>query len=296
MKSEKKISDDLFRGITLERFLNHNGKIISANQPVLTFENRAFRYGDSIFESIRVANGKIKFLDQHIKRLIGGLRYLKMENRQEFSVNLIGKQIIELAQKNNIKTDARVRFTVFRSNGGLYTPETNSVSYLIEIERLEEKGYILNKKGYAVDIYTDIKKGLNKLSNLKSGNALTYVLAGIYKTNHQLNDCILLNETGNIAEAISSNVFIVKEKVIFTPPLNEGCVDGIMRNHVIKIAKEFDMTVYETPIPPGFLNEADEVFLSNAINGIKWVGAYQKKRYYNNTSKLLAEKLSENEN
>lgn len=294
MKVQKKKPDeDLFKELAeAKAYLNLNGKILAANEPVLLSVNRAFRYGDALFETIRIAKGRILFLNEHLKRISNGMRFLKMENRQEFSVRLIGQQMVELASKNNIKTDGRLRLTIFRNYDGLYTPEVNSVSYLIEAEKIKEQGFILNQKGYSIDIFTEVKKSQNKLSNIKSANALIYVLAGIHKKENQLDDCIILNEPGNIAEAISSNVFVVKDGIIFTPPLNESCVDGIMRQQIIRLAKANDLIVYETPIPPDFLYEADELFLTNAIQGIRWVGAFNIRRYYNNTSKVLTEILN----
>jgi len=291
---KEKPEEDLFKELSaVKTYLNLNGKILSTSEPVLLYANRAFRYGDALFETIRIAKGKILFLNEHLKRLSAGIKFLKMENRQELSVRLIGQQMSELASMNSIKTDGRIRLTIFRNYDGLYTPEVNSVSYLIEAEKIKEEGFILNSKGFSIDIFAEVKKNKSKLSNIKSANALIYVLAGIYKKENQLGDCIILNESGNIAEAISSNVFVVKDKTIFTPPLNEACVDGIMRKQIIQLAKANNLTIYETLIPPDFLYEADELFLTNTISGIRWVGAFKIRRYYNNTSKLLIEKLNE---
>lgn len=289
---EKPSSDDLFKKLSGKTFINLNGKIFPADEPLLAFTNRGFRYGDGLFETIRVANGKILFLSEHIKRLVNGMRFLKMENRQEFTAAFLGRQMADLAVKNNIKTDGRIRLTVFRNQNGHYTPENNSVSSLIEIEKIQEKGYVLNPKGYSIDFFTEIKKSHNKLSNIKSANALIYVLAGIYKNEKRFDDCIILNESGNIAESVSSNIFVVKDQVVFTPPLSEACVDGVMRQRVIKILKESKFTVYETPLLPDFLNTAEEVFFTNAIQGIRWAVAFKTVRYYNNTAKLLVEKLN----
>lgn len=292
-EQDKALSNDLFKELSVKAYLNLNGKTIPADEPSLLSSNRSFRYGDALFETIRIANGKILFLAEHIKRLTNSMRFLKMENRQEFSVGLLGQQMADLSLKNGIKTDGRIRLTVFRNQNGQYTPEINSVSYLIEVEKINEKGFVLNPKGYSIDIFSELRKSHNKLSNIKSANALIYVLAGIYKKEKMLDDCIILNESGGISEAISSNIFAVKDKTVFTPPLNEACIDGIMRQKVIKIAKECKLTVYETPLLPDFLQEADEVFFTNAIQGIRWAMAFKIRRYYNNTSKLLLEKLNE---
>jgi 4-amino-4-deoxychorismate lyase len=151
----------------------------------------------------------------------------------------------------------------------------------------------LNEKGWQIDIFEDHRKTLNKLSSLKSTNSLPYILAGIYKKEKKLDECIILNELGNISEAITSNIFIVYNGVFYTPSLNKGCIGGIMRKVIIDMVKEGGREVQECPLNPNALLRADEVFLTNSINGIRWVNAYRMKRYFNKASKLLVEQLND---
>lgn len=273
-------------------YINFNGKINPADEPLFTANNRSFRYGDALFETIRITNEKIPFIEKHIERLMNGMKFLKMEIPSAYSANYFNQQIVELAKINNIPKEARVRLTVFRNNGGYYTPLTNEVSFLIEVENINETGYLLNKEGYKIDVFQDLKKYQNSLASLKSANALIYVLAGIFKEQNQLDECIILNHQGNVAEAISSNVFAVKNGVLYTPPLSEACINGIMRQEIINIAKENRIAVYENPIALNVLLNADELFLTNAINGIRWVGTYKAKKYTNTTSALLVQLLN----
>jgi branched-chain amino acid aminotransferase len=271
----------------------YNGHIISLYEPSLPFSNRAFRYGDSLFESIRVCNGKIMFLKDHLTRLKLGMTVLRMNVPAEFNYENVDGAIKLLLVKNRIGRNARIRLTVFRNEGGFYAPETNDISFLIEAENIDAEGYVLNQKGLWVDIYADIKKQINKLSNIKSGNALHFVMAGLAKTSMKLDECLLVNENGNIIEAISSNLFIVKNGCMYTAPLNEGCVDGIMRKQILKLAAVNKVLTFEMPLTINSLMNGDELFLTSSIRGIRWVGQYKTKFYTNKMSVFFTEKLNE---
>ena len=277
----------------MQQFVNNNGVFVEANKPVITHHNRAFCYGDALFETIRIINNKPQFLKEHIQRLHKGMNILKMDIDSNISEQYFDKAIKELISKNEIGTDGRVRLTVYRNEGGLYTPETNSVSFLIEITPLEETGYILNNKGYTVDLFTEFNKHKTVLSTIKSANSAIYVLAGLYKKSKNLDDCLLVNDKGHIIESISSNIFAVKNGVLYTTPISDGCVEGVMRKKIIEVAAKNRIAVQEVSILQNILLSSDELFLTNSIRGIRWVVAYKQKRYFNNTSKILTEKLNE---
>jgi len=277
----------------MQQFINHNGTHFPSDQPLFSVNNRAFRYGDAVFETIRIANYNPQFLKEHIQRLFIGMSVLKMQANLFFNETFFEQAILELARKNGISSDGRVRLTIYRNSGGLYAPDDNTVSYLIECSTMGTIGYALNAKGYTVDLYTELKKSQSPLSSIKSANCAIYVMAGIYKKMNSLDECILVNDKGAITEAISSNIFAVKNGVLYTSPIADGCVDGVMRKKIIEIAQANRIAVYELSIMQNVLLGADELFLTNAINGINWVVAYKQKRYFNNTSKKLVEKLNE---
>ncbi len=277
----------------MEQYINNNGKLLSEDEPVVKAGNRSFRYGDGLFETIRITYNRPQFLAEHLKRLFNGMKVLKMEINPDFTESFFEKAIMELAEKNSITSDGRVRLSIYRNEGGFYAPETNSVSYLIEATPMEEVGYVLNQKGYTVDLFNDFKKQQNTLSSIKSANSLVYVLAGITKRQMQLDECIILNDKSHIIETISSNIFAVKNGVLYTPPVSDGCVDGVMRKKIIEIAQANKIAVYEISVMQNVLLGADELFLTNSFNGIRWVVAYKQKRYFNNTSKKLIEKLNQ---
>lgn len=277
----------------MDSYCIYNGHIISLYEPAISFTNRAFRYGDSVFESIRHTNGKIMFLADHIKRIKLSMTSLRMNVPAEFTSANIEQLIIHLLEKNNIKQDARIRLTVFRNEGGFYTPDTNDISFLIETEKLEEVGYTLNQKGLWVDIYAEIKKTINKISNIKTGSALLYVMAGLTKTSLRLDDCLLVNDNGNIIESINSNIFVVKNGTLYTSPISDGCVDGVMRKQILDIAAQNKILAFEQSLTVHTLTNGDEVFLTNAIKGVQWVGQFKNKFYTNQRSVFFTEKLNE---
>ena len=281
------------------KHISFNGIIYAEENFKQDINNRAFLYGDGLFETIHTSGGKIHFFYEHINRLIKSMNILKMEVPVRFSIDTIGlqREILRLINKNKYQKAARIRITVYRKTGGLYTPNNNEVNYLIQTEKLEYSEYRLNEKGLSVDIFEGIAKPNNVLSNLKLTSSVFFVLAGIYKTEKKLGECVILNEKGNMVEALSSNIFLVKGNNIYTPPLSSGCINGIMRCKIIEIAKSLNFNVFDkTPLNSKDLIAADEVFLTNAISGVKWVLAFKQRRYYNKVSKLLINKLNQRAN
>lgn len=271
----------------------YNGHVIDIYEPAISFTNRAFRYGDSLFESMIFCNGKAMFLADHIKRIKLGMTVLRMNVPAEFNTQNINALISELINKNNIKGNARVRLTVFRNEGGYYTPLTNDISFIIETETLETTGYSLNQKGFWVDVYAEIKKPINKLSNLKTGNGLLYIMAGLAKNALKLDDCFLVNDNGVIIETISANIFAVKNGTLYTAPIEDGCIDGVMRKQIMSLASQNRILSFEQTLTVNTLMNADEVFLTNATKGIQWVGQFKNKFYTNRMAQLFTDKLNE---
>jgi branched-subunit amino acid aminotransferase/4-amino-4-deoxychorismate lyase len=272
-------------------FINYNGNIVDATQPVLSSSNRAFRYGDALFETIRLMNGEILYFEKHLSRLQSGMKYLGMNWHDDFNFQHLYLLIRHVDQVNKLNGNGRIRFEVFREDGGLYTPTSNNVSYIIEADSLNENEYRLNETGLKIDFFKEVAKPLNRLSNLKSSNALCYVMASMHKSKLAMDDCIILNTEGNIAEAISSNVFIVSKGNAITPSLEQGCVSGVMREVVIELLKEKGKKIIESKITIEDLLKADELFLTNVIDGIRWVGAIKDRRYFNALSKWLLQEV-----
>lgn len=270
---------------------NHNGKIIDSTSLEVPVNNRALQYGDGIFETMKFANGRINFWEQHYFRLMASMRIVRMEIPLRFSPEFLEQEMQKTLEANDLDT-ARIKFLVYRKEGGYYTPDTNDVDYLIFTTSLESPAFQLNEKGLEIDLYRDFYKQKGLLSNLKSSSAMIYTLASIFKKENKLDDVLLLNDDKMVAEASSSNVFMVKDTNVITPPLSDGCIKGVMRNKVLELLPLLGYEVHEQSFSPFDLQKADELFLTNATHGIRWVKAYRKKSFQNNCSLELVKKLN----
>lgn len=273
------------------RYINYNGTIVEDKQ-LLTTDNRSFRYGDGLFESIRLTGGKIHLLKAHYQRMSEGLEYLKIKLPAEFDANYFYDAILGLLEKNDIQGEGRIRLTVFRDATGLYMPDGDGAGFLLEADTWLHRGFLLNEEGLTMGLFKEAHKPVQRLSNYKTNNCLVYVLAGMYKQEQGWDDAVILNARGHVAEAVSSNIFLVRDGVINTPALDEGCVAGVMRAHVLMLAKEAGYIAEETVVTQDGLKQADEMFLTNAIQGIRWVGACEGKSYVNDISLKLTHLLN----
>lgn len=275
-----------------QEYILHNDEFIAVDQAILTAKNRSFRYGDGLFESMRISGGKLKFAELHADRLQAGMNAMKMDGGILFDEYFLKQKTSELCKKNKLRENVRLRLSVYRDGEGLYTPDSNQSGYILEATAMADAGYEINKKGLIIDVYDEITKPINKLSNFKTSNSLLYVMAGLHKKQHRLDEAFILNQNGFLCESISSNVFVVYDKQIYTPALSEGCIAGVMRNVVMKTAKANGISIVEAQINPEVLKEAEEVFITNATSGIRWVMGYGKKRYFNEVTKSLSSLLN----
>ena len=266
----------------MKKYFNYNGRFFADDENVLSKDDRSYRYGDGLFETMKLINGNISLGDYHFERLFSGLNVLKFHISVLFTKQKIEKEIKELSKKNECERSARIRLSVSRGNGGLYDCD-NKFSYLIECWPLEQKD--LNENGLVIDIFSDARKSIDIFSNLKSANYLPYVMAAIWAKENKLNDALILNQHDRICDSTIANVFWVKDNNIFTPPLNEGCVAGVMRKKILELAiGNSDHLVQEHILTKETLLQADEVFLTNAITGIRWVKKCRSKVYKNTIS------------
>jgi branched-chain amino acid aminotransferase len=276
MKSDVHLAS--FTSLLYMNFINYNGKIYESSTPIITAGNRGLRYGDGLFETIRCKNGSPIFIDEHLSRLWNGLKLLNFEIPKLFSPDLLEKEINAILLKNKLK-DARIRLSVFKGQGGLYDPENAYPNYLLETFSLKESSNSLNQNGLQCGIFSETKKIADKFSNIKHNNFLPYILGAAFAKKNRLNDAIILNEHNNICDSTLANIFIVKNKKIYTPALSEGCIAGVMRNFVIQSLRNTEWSVTECTVTSEFLYDADEVFFTNAIRTIRWVAGIDDHSY-----------------
>lgn len=273
----------------MPKFLNINGHITEVDD-VKDLPNRAFYYGDGVFETIRIIEGNAIFLEKHFQRLHKGLQKLKIENHLDYRT--FTSEIEKCIEANKIRNAGRLRLTAYRESGGYYSPDRNELSYLIESKVLSNNFFQLNDQGLSIDTCGEIAIAQDYFSNLKTLNALPYVMAGIYRKENSLDEVLLLNSDGNICEGCSSNIFLSAGNTLLTPSLDQGCVAGIMRSQILQIAEKMGMRVVEASVRPEEMEIAEEVFFTNAISGIQWVSAFRKKRYFNSRAKRLMDELN----
>lgn len=270
------------------RLINFNGNIQSENIPAIHTWNRAFRYGDGLFESIAVGEKSIPFYGDHWSRLTQAAQLLSLELPIIFTKEFLQKAIFELLSLNTIVGNAYARVMLYREGRGRYAPDEMQAGFMLEVEPIQSELFELNKKGLTIGLFADVNKAVDQLSNFKTSSSLVYVLASIHKAKTGLDDCLILNTRSNICDSTNSNVFLVKNKIISTPSIQEGCINGVMRKQVIELAKENGFTVQEAAIEAEMLRQADEIFLTNAVSGIRWVQFYGNTQYKNESATKLS--------
>jgi len=272
--------------------INYNGAIVT-DQTILSNSNRAFLYGDGVFETIKVYNKNILYLEDHYFRLMASMRIVRMQIPANFTLEFFESQIIDLVNALKIAESARVRFTVFRNDGGYYLPQTREVTYLIQASALSTTKYELDLKPYEVDLYKDFFVPKTLLSTLKTTNKMLHITGSIYANENGLQNAIVLNNDKNVVEALNGSLFMVMGNKLITPPLSEGCLNGIMRKQLLQLAKKIEgVEVVEEIISPFDLQKADELFVTNVITGIQSITQYRKKSYNNDVAKQLVTLLN----
>jgi len=247
-----------------------NGSMILEETPVLKADNRGFKYGDGVFETIRMVNGSIPLFSLHFERLVTSLLILKISHT--ISGEQISQWIIELCTLNQCLHSGRVRLAVYRNNEG-------KAEILIEAQPLSNVIVEGQVPGISITTYPLARKSMDAFSNLKTANFLPYVMAGLYAVNEGFDDAIVLNSDNNICDSSKANVFVITKNEIFTPALHQGCVNGVMRRYLIDNLKKMNYAVHQQALKEEDLLQADEIFLSNAIYGIKSVRTFRNKEY-----------------
>jgi branched-chain amino acid aminotransferase len=273
--------------------INFNGTIVSQDANILT-QNRAFLYGDAVFETVKILNNKILFLEDHYFRLMSSMRVIRMEIPMNFTMEYFEEQILSLIKINDLSVSSRARITVYRNDGGYYLPKNNNVSFLIHTVTVENTYYSIEEKEYEVDLYKDFYVTKQLLSSIKTTNRLINITGSIYADENGLDNCVLLNDSKNVVEALQGNIFMLLGNRLITPPVSEGCLNGVMRKQILGLAKKIDgLEVVEEVISPFDLQKADELFITNVIKGIQPITKYRKKTFTTKIANQLVQMLNE---
>lgn len=259
--------------------INYNGALV-AESNISLHQNRGFLYGDSIFETLRVLDGKVLFLEDHYFRLMASLRIVRMEIPMAFTMEYMEEQVLLLTDSMPTAPAFRARLSFFRKPGGFYLPVDNNVEFLITAAPLEAPLYAIAEGTYEVDLFRDFYVTKQLLSTLKSTNKMVHITGSIFADENGLDNCLLLNDEKNVVEALQGNLFMLTGNKLVTPPVADGCLNGIMRKQVLAIARKIEgLEVEEVSISPFDLQKADELFITNVIMGIRPITKYRKKEY-----------------
>ncbi|GAB4015841.1 aminotransferase class IV [Spirosoma migulaei] len=244
-------------------FLVYNSDVLSENEFRLSENDRAFQYGDGLFETIRYENGRVWYWPDHFARLTAGMAALQFNQPEGFNTETVFEGIQQLLSANKlINQPARIKIQVWRQSGGLYTPSSNHAHTLITARA--GHAFSITEKSL-VGIYDAFRLTQSPVSAFKTLNALPYVLAGLYKQQHAIDDVILLDTNGNLAECLASNLFWYSNQTLLTPSLQTGCINGIVRQQLLRLAPSIGIAVAEGAYKPAELVHAEAVFCVNVM-------------------------------
>ncbi|HUR10383.1 MAG TPA: aminotransferase class IV [Flavitalea sp.] len=265
------------------RYISVDGKLYSAAAPVIGVEHRIFRYGEGLFETMRCRDGGIPLFDMHMDRLLSGIALLELKLPENIDRDFLLHAINTLLKENECSKSSKVRIQV---SAGLLNDPQNISQIVIQTSQIES-GWQFNDIGLTADVFTSAQKSCDSFSNMKSCNYMIYSMAARYAANNHTDECFVLNVKGRICDASISNVFWISKGKIFTPPLTEGGIAGVMRRYLLSQLSLSGLEVEEKQLELKLLYDANEIFVTNAVKGIRWIGSFHGKTYTNTLSKTI---------
>lgn len=275
--------------------VNFNGNLLPGGSLFLNLENRGLRYGDALSESLRTVDGKLIFWEDHYLKLMASMRILRMEIPMNFTMEFLEEQVLKTIQENNLENGATlIDILIFRDYNGKILPESNQISFCIEVRELDSKEYAFKDIAYEVELFKDFYVSGDMLSTLGTNNKMINVVGSIFAKENDYNNCLLLNHNKMVVGSLIGNLFLVEGNTIKTAPLADGCSNSVIRDKTMKVINDFDDFKFEeNSISPFELQKADELFISNIENGIIPITKYRKKKFVISVSRIVLEKLNE---
>lgn len=265
----------------------YNGVFLPASQALAGADNRGFRYGDGLFETMKVCGNRIMLSALHFERLAAGLSKLNFSLSKNIDAGHLSREILALCHRNGHAESARVRLMFFRGDGGLQDPGAEAPSYIIQSWDWKDREWNLNGKGLTLGVFPDGRKSCDGYANIKSNNYLLYSMASQYARRMVWDDCLVLNSRDRIADSTIANCWYGRSGVIYTPSLGEGCVAGVMRRWLLERLPQLGFRVEEKATDVHELEAAEGVFLTNALRGVQWVERFGNRVY----SRELADRI-----
>lgn len=272
------------------KHLNYNNELHELELPSPEADNPGFGLTEGIFETMRISNGRILFANHHFNRLFAGLAALRIKFPENFNADYLADNVLRLCISNGHEHAARAKLIVYNDDGTAPRPIDGAPAFVIESWDLNNE-YIFNEEGLKIDIYPHATKQANDVSPYKTTTYFPYRYAIDYAREQELDDSLLMNTYKRVCDSSISNIFWIKDQLIYTPPLSEGCIDGAMRNHLLKKLPEAGFTAKEERLSIATLLSADEVFLTNVIRGIRPVKQFQKTNYSNKLTREIFNKV-----
>jgi branched-chain amino acid aminotransferase len=273
--------------------VNVNGIIVTDKDNLVSISNRGLLYGDAVFETLKVSSGKIFFWEDHYFRLMASLRILRIEIPMNFTMEFLQKEVLKTISADTDINNHRIKMYFSRKEGGKYTPQTNELEYFIESEPIVGSFYTIDDADYKIELFKDHQISSGLLSTLKTNSKTIHVLGSLFARENGYQNCLILNEKKNVVEALNGNVFMVKEDTVITPPLDDGCLRGIIRKQIITILGQLDEYSFEErSVSPFELLKADEIFITNVMIGIQPISHYRNKKYRKVVANQLLPRLN----
>jgi len=272
--------------------INFNGALV-AEADIAVHQNRAFLYGDAVFETIKILDGKMLFAEDHYFRLMASMRILRMEIPMLFTQEYMEEQVGQLVAALPAGQSHRVRLSFYRKPGGRYLPTDNNAEFIITGEPLPNALYSFSDALYEAELFRDYYVTKQLLSTLKTTNKAVHITAAIFANENGYSNCLLVNDDKNVIEATQGNLFMLTGNRLITPPLADGCLNGVMRKQILELAKKVEgIEVEEKSISPFDLQKADELFITNVIMGVQPITKYRKKEFTTAFSAELVKRLN----
>ena len=248
-------------------FVSINNKFINKDDANISIFSEGFSYGFSLFETIKIENGKIIFFNEHIERLKNNTKDLDMEFSQD--IDSLKKHCYELINKNHIKKGV-LKITL--------TKDTNSNKLIISNS---EKYYENNvyDKGFKIKLSKVKRNQFSILPYIKSNNYMENYIERKKALENGYDEILFLNIDNKVCEGAISNIFYIKNNIIYTPKVECGLLPGIVRKKIIDLAKNIGCIIIEDEFTLDEVLSADEVFLTNSLFDIMPVNTIDNRSF-----------------
>jgi len=241
-----------------------DGRLVPVADAKISVFDHGLRYGDGVFEGIRVYSGKIFRCREHVQRLFDSAKAIRL------TIPMTHEEVTQamydtLAANGLAKGDAYIRLVVTRGVGtlGLNPEKTANPSVFIIADQIELYPPELYEKGMSVITCSTIRNHPNAVSpRIKSLNYLNNILGKIEGIDAHVPEAIMLNHEGLVAECTGDNIFVVRDGVLITPPTSAGILEGVTRDTVIELARKRGITLIEKNLVRHDLYIAQECFFT----------------------------------